>query len=229
MRVAILQSNYIPWRGYFDIIGSVDLFLFLDDRQYTKQDWRNRNRIKTPNGAEWLTIPCGSDLKRRINQVRVDTRPWQQAHWHRIEQCYGRAPYWRQYRDLLASFYLGQSWTHLSDLNQSIIQTLSREIFQFPTRFGRAEDLGAEGVRDGYVLDLCRRAGATTYLSGPAARAYLDEGMFRDAGIAVRWMDYSGYPDYPQLWGPFIPDVSVVDLILNTGPHARDALVRTSP
>ena len=155
--VAVIQSCYVPWKGYFDIIGRVDLFIFHDDLQYTKDDWRNRNRIKTARGLEWLTIPCGRDEKRRIDEVRVDTLPWQREHWARIERAYRSAQHWDAMHPLLAPFWIERTWTHLSELNHAIITALSRQVFGFPTRF-------APGVEDAVlkkVHELVKKTGGT--------------------------------------------------------------------
>jgi hypothetical protein len=228
MRVVILQSNYIPWRGYFDLVGKADTFVFFDCRQYTTADWRNRNRIKTPQGAQWLSIPCGHSTRRRIDEVRVDVHPWQADHWQRIAYNYSRAPFWHDYRDLFAELYLGRTWTHLSHFNQAAISLISREIFGFPTRFVTSSSLDGSGNRDDLLLDLCRKLGASHYLSGPSARTYLREEIFQAQGITVEWMDYAGYPTYPQLWGDFVPDVSIIDVIFNCGPQTPEMLRRNA-
>jgi len=226
-RVAILQSNYIPWKGYFDIIRQVDLFIFYDDMQYTKNDWRNRNIIKTPRGGEWLTIPCGPCWRQTIDQVVVDNKPWQREHWAKITAHYQVAPYWRDYRDFFADIYLGQTWHRLSDLNRHIIRRLCREVFGFGTAFEDSSRFGFATRKTDKLIDLLRAVGATHYLSGPTARSYLEEERFLDAGIVLEYMDYSSYPEYAQLHGgPFLHQVSAIDLVFNTGPRAADHLVR---
>ena len=227
-RVAILQSNYLPWKGYFDLIGQVDRFIFYDDLQYTKHDWRNRNRIKTPQGVRWLTIPCGTDQHRRICDVRIDAIDWQGDHWRRIEASYGSAPYWALYADRFRAFYLDTRWTHLSELNQALIRFIAADVLKLTAVFDDSRRFGATASKTHRLIDVLVKAGATDYLSGPAAKAYIEPGLFEEAGIALHYASYDGYPEYPQLHGPFVHDVSVIDLLVHTGPDARAYLRRSA-
>ena len=225
MRVAILQSNYMPWKGYFDIIGSVDLFVFHDDLQYTKGDWRNRNKIKTPKGAEWLTVPCGTSEHRLICDVELTNSDWQRKHWSLIQTHYLKAPCFKQYSPFFEEIYLGRKWANLSDMNQYIIKAISTELLGIKVQFddSRAYDLKtAKGDR---VIELLKKVGATTYLSGPAAKSYLDESAFAAEGIDLEWMNYAGYPEYPQLNPPFDHAVSMIDLLFNTGSYANSFML----
>jgi hypothetical protein len=224
-RVAVLQSNYLPWKGYFDIIRQVDAFIFHDDLQYTKNDWRNRNRIKTPNGVRWLTIPCGSDHHRLICDVRVDQIAWQGEHWRRIEASYRAAPYWNVYADRLRWFYLESRWTHLSDLNQALIRFIASDVLGLTASFDDSRRFGVTGNKTRRLVDLLLKAGATEYLSGPSGRAYIEPELFAEAGIALHFVSYDGYPEYPQVHGPFVHEVSVIDLLFNTGPAAPSYLL----
>lgn len=220
-RVAILQSNYIPWKGYFDIIKNVDLFVFYDDVQYTARNWRNRNTIKTKNGLEWLTIPCGDGIHRLINQVKVDRGDWQIKHWEKIEKNYSMAPFWREYRDFFSKIYLEKKWSMLSEFNQNTISLISRDIFGFKTKFDDSSKFNLTSKGAEKVIDTLLMVGATYYLSGPSARNYLKDEDFVKSGIALEYMDYNGYPEYPQQHGgPFVHEVSVIDLIFNAGPSA---------
>jgi len=225
-RVAILQSNYIPWKGYFDIIGMVDLFVFYDDVQFTKNDWRNRNKIKTLQGIKWLSIPCGQDINRLICDVRIDTQSWQSSHWETIRQSYRKAPCWNQYSPYIEQLLTAKTWAFLSELNQTFIVDTCRNIFDFKVEFSDSRRLNAAGTKSERLLNILRDVGATHYLSGPAARSYLDVPALEQDGITVEWMDYSGYPDYPQMYPPFEHAVSVIDLIFNVGPDARSYLKR---
>ena len=217
-RVAIVQSNYLPWRGYFDLIASVDEFVLYDDAQYTKRDWRNRNAIKTPQGTAWLTVPVRAKgrFEQSIRETEIDGDAWRAAHWKSIRQHYARAPHVADACALLAPTFEGQAPTMLSELNRSLIEAVCGYL---GIRTALSSSSGAElpPGRTAKLVALCRRAGATTYVSGPAARGYLDESEFRAAGIEVEWFGYEGYPDYPQLWGAFEPHVSVVDLVANCG------------
>lgn len=229
MRVAILQSNYIPWKGYFDIIGQVDLFVFHDDLQYTKGDWRNRNKIKTPKGTEWITVPCGTSEHRRIYEVILPDPAWQRQHWNLIRTHYARAPYFKSYAPFFEDIYLGRTWTSLSDLNQHVIRAISSDILGLTTRFDDSRAYGLKQSKAARVLELLAKLHADTYLSGPAAKDYLCDADFLTAGIRLEWMDYSGYPEYPQLFPPFQHAVSIIDLIFNTGPDAPRFMLYGQP
>lgn len=219
-RVAILQSNYIPWKGYFDIIHDVDLFVFYDDVQYTKNDWRNRNKIKSAAGAEWLTVPAGEARDRLICEVELKDAGWQAKHWRTLQQNYGRCPHFERYRDYFEDVFLRQRWTHLSALNQALVRHVASEFLGIRTQFADSRQFGASGQKQDRLLDLLARCEATHYLSGPAAKAYIDPAQFDRAGIVLAWKDYAGYPEYAQRFPPFEHGVSVLDLLFNVGPEA---------
>ena len=220
MKVAVIQSNYIPWRGYFDIIHDADLFIFHDDLQYTKNDWRNRNRIKLPGGPDWLTIPAGSNENRLICEVELQSDDWQKKHWRLIAQHYSRAPHFASYKGFLEDFYLVRTWRNLSVLNQHLIRHISTEFLGIHTRFADSRTYAPAGKKLDRLLDLVSKAGASTYLSGPAAKDYIDPARFAELGIDLAWKDYAGYPEYPQRFPPFEHGVSILDLLFNTGPDA---------
>ena len=225
-RVAILQSNYIPWRGYFDIIGLVDEFILYDVAQYTKNDWRNRNRIRTAAGEQWLTIPVVTSGRfgQTIEETEILPSDWAERHWKGISQAYARAPHFEQYRELLAAAYAEcAAATHLSTVNRRLLEIVAR-LLGIGTPVTSAREYEFSGDRSGRLLTLCQSAGATSYLTGPSARDYLDVERFAAEGIAVTFMDYSGYQPYPQVHGGFVPDVSALDLLFNTGDAARSYL-----
>lgn len=224
MRVAIIQSNYIPWKGYFDIIRDVDTFVFLDDVQFTVRDWRSRNRVKTKDGLKWLTVPVGADTSRLIHEVAIADDRWQRQHWRIIEQNYAKAPYFSHYRELFEEFYCGRTWTSLSEMNQYLTRRIANECLGITTAFRDSREFTVEGRKLDRLLDLVRQAGATTYLSGPSARDYIDDARFEQAGIALEYKDYSGYPEYPQMHPPFEHAVSILDLLFNVGPDATHYL-----
>ncbi len=221
-RVAIVQSNYIPWKGFFDLANSVDELILLEDAQYTRRDWRNRNRIKTPRGVRWLTIPVKSKGRylQRIDEVEVRDQRWRREHWRALVHSYSRAPCFGLYRERLEELYLGSEEDRLSAINQRFTKAVL-DLLGIRTRISLSTDYGGHGRKSARLVWLCRQAGASEYLSGPTARAYLDEGLFREAGVEVAYMDYSGYPEYPQLYPPFEHGVSIVDLLVHTGPEAR--------
>ncbi|MFH1940565.1 MAG: WbqC family protein [bacterium] len=218
--VAVIQSNYIPWKGYFDIIHDADLFIFYDDIQYTKNDWRNRNKIKTDRGMMWLTIPVGTSLNRLICEVEIEDRRWAKKHWHSLKQWYGSAPYFHEYEPFLEEFYLRKTHRSLSDLNRQLIVSISREFLGISTEFDDSCNFRLEGNKLERLICLLKKAGAARYISGPSAREYIDETRFKETGIELIYKDYSGYPEYPQLHPPFRHDVSILDLLFNAGPEA---------
>ncbi|MFI5024045.1 MAG: WbqC family protein [Alphaproteobacteria bacterium] len=226
--VAVTQSNYIPWKGYFDIIAQVDEFIILDNVQYTRRDWRNRNLIKTPKGLQWLTIPVQvkGRFTQRINETRVSERDWAEKHWRTIVANYRQAPHFDEYGKRLAVFYERCAGVELlSEINLLFLRGIA-ELLDIRTPFRLAIDCVPQAEMDtmtpsARLAAVCQAAGARRYLSGPAGKNYLDLAPFEAAGIAVDWMDYSDYLEYPQLWGPFEHGVSIVDLILNTGAEAR--------
>src|SRR5438874_1056701 len=173
-RVAVLQSNYIPWKGYFDIIHDVELFVFYDDVQYTKNDWRNRNRVKTANGVQWLTIPTGADLNRQICDVRISDQHWAAKHWKTVRQAYSPTPYFRRYEDFFEDVYLGKRWESLSELNQFLITSIARDHLGLSTQFADSRDFSVEGAKFERLLNLLVELDADVYVSGPSARSYMD-------------------------------------------------------
>jgi len=218
--VVVLQSNYIPWKGYFDLIHDADLFIFYDDLQYTKNDWRNRNKIKTQTGAEWLTIPVGTDKHRLICETEIKNPFWQTKHWKTLQQNYAKAPHFSSYKAFFEDVYLGRSWTNLSELNQYLIRTISRDLLNLTTEFQDSRDYSLLGQRLDRLLDLVCKSGANRYISGPAAKDYIDPNPFAQAGIELEWKDYSGYPEYPQCFPPFEHGVTILDLLFNVGSDA---------
>lgn len=223
-KVAILQSNYIPWKGYFDIIGSVDAFVLYDDMQYTKNDWRNRNKIKTQNGLQWLSIPVRQEsLHQKINETKITDPKWNINHWRSISQSYAKAPFFKVYKERFEALFLEAKSEYISDINRHFIEAINAMLGITTKIYDSREFVLAEGKSE-RLLALCQELRATTYLSGPAARDYLDEKIFRDAGMNVEWMDYSGYAEYHQLFPPFEHGVSVIDLILNEGENAKNFL-----
>lgn len=220
-RVAIVQSNYIPWKGYFDLIASVDEFILYDDMQFTRRDWRNRNQVKTPQGVQWLTVPVRVKGKylQKIRETEIDGADWAADHWKALAQNYRRASHFEEIARWLEPIYAGEPFTHLSALNRRLIGAVC-DYLRIPTRItDSAEYVLAEGKSE-RLADLCRQVGGTEYVSGPAARDYLDEAVFTQLGLQVRWFDYAGYPPYPQLWGEFTHGVTILDLLFNCG---RDA------
>lgn len=217
--MAILQSNYIPWKGYFDMIAAVDEFVLYDDVQFTKNDWRNRNKIKTPNGVQWLSIPVGQNIRRTIREVELKDKSWQAKHWAAISHSYKRAAYFEEVASKLKPLYLQREYTHLSELNRIFIGFICGEL-GIKTKISNSWDYSLIGGKTERLVNLCEQVGATEYISGPSARNYIDESIFSGKGIKLTWFNYDGYPEYPQLWGQFEHAVSIIDLLFNCGDNA---------
>jgi hypothetical protein len=217
-KVAILQSNYIPWKGYFDMIAAVDEFILFDDAQYTRLDWRNRNKIKTPYGLKWLSVPIVRNFGQSIREARIDGTQWIEAHWNIFSDNYRKAPFYRENRDLFEPIYQ-RGHTHLSLLNRDLIEAVCTYL-GIATKISDTADYRLIDGRTARLVDICMQAGATEYVSGPAAKYYIDESLFAESGIALTWFSYGGYPQYPQLHGDFQHGVTILDLLFNTGPEA---------
>lgn len=220
MKVAVIQSNYLPWKGYFDIIHDADLFIFHDDLQYTKNDWRNRNKIKTPEHTTWLTIPVGTRQDRLICQVLLPNTGWTQKHWLKLKTSYEKAPYFNLYKDFFREIYIERQWTTLSEFNQTVIQRIAHELLGIKTEFHDSRKYELQKTRQERLLELLRHVRATEYISGPSAASYIDPEQFAQANIKLTYKDYSNYPEYPQLYPPFEHAVSIVDLLFHVGPEA---------
>lgn len=221
-KVAIVQSNYIPWKGYFDLINSVDEFILFDDMQYTRRDWRNRNKIKTPKGATWLTIPVAVKGRyfQTIRETVVSDPDWAERHWRIIQTHYRKAPYFNAYFDEMEQLFTGCRETHLSWINRRFLEAIC-DILDIQTKMSWSWEYGMVEGKTERLVDLCRKAGASEYLSGPSAEGYIQEELFERAGIKLSFMDYSDYPEYPQLHPPFEHGVTILDLLFNTGPEAK--------
>jgi hypothetical protein len=221
-RVAIVQSNYIPWKGYFDLINSVDEFILFDDMQYTRRDWRNRNKIKTPQGSLWLTIPVQAKGKyyQKIRETEISDAQWSEQHWKTIVHNYTQAKYFQEYRGFFEELYGDARESLLGQVNYRFLNAIC-QLLDIQTRISWSMDYHLIEGKTERLVDLCQQAGATEYLSGPSAKGYIDETLFEQAGIALRFSDYSGYLEYEQLFPPFDHHVSIIDLIFNTGSDAR--------
>ena len=220
-KVAILQSNYIPWKGYFDLINMVDEFILYDDMQYTRRDWRNRNKIKTPQGLKWLTIPVEVKGKffQKINETKISDKKWGKRHWTQIVQNYKNAHYFKEYKDLFEELYRNNNEIYLSAVNMKFLHAINN-ILGIHTTIKDSSEFKLIDGKSERLLGICKDCQADVYLSGPAAKGYLDTQLFQNEGIAVEWIDYSGYGQYTQLYPPFEHGVSVIDLIFNEGSNA---------
>ena len=226
MRVGIIQSCYVPWRGYFDFIASVDKFVFYDDVQYTRRDWRNRNQLKTAAGLVWISVPVkyasrGTETIDRTEVVYASDEDWQGRHLNLLRQHYSQAPHYAAAQRLLEDAFAFNDRT-ISELNVRLTRSIC-ECLGIHTEFLHAPALQAEGQKTERLIEILRKVGATRYLSGASADAYLDKQAFADSGIALEYKSYDYLP-YGQLWGEFAGTVSILDLIANCGPGSRDYL-----
>ncbi|EUC14708.1 WbqC family protein [Paraburkholderia hospita] len=219
-KVAIVQSNYLPWKGYFDLIAAVDEFILYDDMQYTRRDWRNRNKIKTPQGTQWLTVPVlvKGKYHQSIRDTEIDGAAWAEDHWKTLTQNYRRAPY---FDDIAMRFepILRAGNTHISELNRQLIEAVC-DYLCIKTRISWSWAYTLKDGKSERLADLCAQAGGTEYVSGPSARDYIEPSVFEERKIRLSWFDYEDYPEYPQLWGSFTHGVTILDLLFNCGPDA---------
>jgi len=228
--IAILQSNYIPWKGYFDMIAAVDEFILYDDMQYTRRDWRNRNQIKTPQSQQWITIPVKVKGKyfQTIRETEIDGFDWSEKHWRALCQNYRRAEFFEEITAIFEPLYLQRKYTLLSSLNRDFITAICTYL-GITTKISSSWDYHLIEGKSERLADLCVQAGGTEYISGPAAKDYIVEDVFNERGIKLSWFDYSGYPEYPQLWGDFIHGVTILDLLFNCGKEAPKYMKHVLP
>lgn len=222
-KIAILQSNYIPWKGYFDMIANVDVFVIYDEVQYTKNDWRNRNIIKTKNGLQWLTIAVRQEsLSQTICSTEVFKSNWKAKHINTLLANYAKAPYFKNYKERIFKVY-EQTTEKLSEINLDFIKEIC-EILEINTKIIDSRSLNLKGDKQERLVQACKQLNADTYISGPAAKSYIDERLFENHQIKVEWMDYNNYKTYNQMHPPFEHGVSILDLIFNEGPNAKKYL-----
>jgi hypothetical protein len=221
MKVAITQSNYIPWKGYFDGINMVDTFVIYDEMQFTRRDWRNRNLLKTAQGTKWLTIPVEVKGKyfQKISETKISEKEWNKDHWKTISMVYARAPYFKDYKDFFEELYINANSEWLHEVNMHFIIGICR-LLGITTQFRNCTEFELKEDRNERLLHICKETGATDYYSGPAAKAYMDLDLFKDANVNVHFFDYSNYPEYKQLYTPFEHSVTILDLLFNTGNQA---------
>jgi len=219
-KIAILQSNYIPWKGYFDLINMVDEFILYDDVQYTKRDWRNRNIIQTKQGPQWLTIPVRqTSMSQLIKDTKILNRRWAKKHWGTIQQNYSKAKHFKEYKEVFEALYLNCDEEYLSQINYKFITTINTILgITTPIRWSSEFDF-IEGQTE-RLIGICQACDTDIYVSGPAAKDYFDSELATKNNITVEWMNYSEYPEYTQLSEPFEHGVTILDLIFNEGANA---------
>jgi hypothetical protein len=220
MLVAIHQPEHMPWLGFFEKLLRADLFVLLDDVQFSKGDFQNRNRVKGRNGAQWLTVPVVHKFPQQINEVVIATDNWQAKHWKMLVSCYARAAHFEMFADAFEEFYR-RTWTKLSELNVAAIQMLARAL-GIEKKIIFSSCLAADGHKSELVLNICQAVGARAYYSGRAGSTYLDASAFRRAGIEIVVQDFE-HPVYEQLFMKeqgFVPNLSALDLLFNHGAES---------
>lgn len=225
--LVVLQPGYLPWLGFFDQMQRCDIFVLYDDVAFDKHGWRNRNRIKSPNGPLWLTVPVHVDfLGQKIMDVQIDnSKPWAKKQLSSIKQLYAAAPYLKSYYQDLSNI-LEQGWDNIVDLDIALVNQFCAWL-GIERRIVRSSELEIGGERSERLANLCSHFGANHYLSGTAAKSYLNLDLFRDRDIEVSWQEYE-HPVYPQLHGEFVPYLSIVDLLLNCGDQSAEIIANAA-
>ncbi|WP_215238941.1 WbqC family protein [Dyadobacter helix] len=223
--IVITQSNYIPWKGFFDSIALADEFVVYDDMQYTKRDWRNRNLIKTPQGLRWITIPVEVKGKynQKINETKISDRRWNKVHWSTLKQNYCKAKCYNDSREFVEHLYMTVNSDYLTEVNLHFITNICK-FLGIDTNIRLSSEFILKQERSERLLDICLKLDGTDYYSGPAAKSYINEKIFVDAGVRVHYFDYSSYKHYEQLYPPFEHGVSILDLIFNVGNQSINYL-----
>jgi hypothetical protein len=216
-KVAMLQPNYIPWKGVFDLIDQVDYFVFYDDVQYTRRDWRNRNKIRTHEGDIWLSVPVINDNKQLVCNTRINNEQnWQEKHHKSITLNYKKAPYFAEYKYLIDEIYYNHKWENLSDLNIFSTKLISQAL-EIKAEWAKSSDLKLTGDKNGEkIIKICEALNCNYFINGPSSKSFMDETLFTKHNIELEYINYS-YPKYPQLHSPFNHFVTIFDLIFNCG------------
>jgi len=224
--VGILQPGYLPWLGFFEQLNKSDIFVIYDDVQYDKNGWRNRNKIKTAQGAHWLTVPVSIKLSLRptVAEVKINNHVnWRKDHLLSIKHAYAKAAFYKEYISIFEDAY-SKEWGNLVDIDMYFILKLSQVLGLGNKKIIRSSTIGARGAKIEKIIRICQALGAETFYEGASGRDYIDTGYFAQKGIKVEFQDYK-HPVYRQLHGDFIPYLSVVDLLFNEGPGSLPILL----
>ncbi len=220
-KVLITQSNYIPWKGYFDSINICDVFVVYDDMQYTKRDWRNRNQIKTKNGLKWLSIPVevSGKYSQKINETKIADKTWNKSHLDLLKQSYKSANCYLEVFKFIEEMYMTCNFEYLTEINMHFITKIN-QFLGITSEIKYSSEFILHEEKTQRLVNICSQLNGTDYFSGPAAKDYMEENKFSEKNINVHYFDYSNYAEYDQLYGEFIQGVSILDLIFNTGAKA---------
>lgn len=218
-KVIITQSNYIPWKGYFSTMREATHLVLYDHAQYTKRDWRNRNKIITPNGPKWLSIPVSVKGKyyQKINETEVNNLNWAKNHWNLIKINYKNSPYFNTYSPIFEELYSNPS-TNLSEINRSFIEAIIK-ILGIDIEISYSSEYSMQEGKTKALVNICKELNAEKYFTGPAAKNYMDENLFTHNNIEIEYYNFSGYPEYKQQWDGFDHAVSILDMFFNLGPE----------
>lgn len=224
-KIIITQSNYIPWKGYFSSMKYATHLVLYDDAQYTRRDWRNRNKIITPRGPEWLSIPINVKGKyhQKVNEAQVKNRTWATDHWNKIRENYRKAPGFRKYSEYFEALYCSElpQYEFLTDINRRMLRACI-DLLEIDIEILDSRDFTIRGGKTGKLINICKDLDADEYFTGPAAKNYMEEHLFADNGIALTYYDLDNFPTYEQLWGDFDPYVSVLDMFFVLGDKTPD-------
>ena len=221
--IVITQSNYIPWKGFFDGLAQIDEFIVYDDMQYTRRDWRNRNRIKTTKGLEWLSIPVNVKGRylQKINETVVVDDSWKQSHLQKIKTNYSNAAQYEKVFEWMQNVYDSCDEEYLTAINVHFIKAICEKL-NINITILDSREFELTGDKTEKLVSICQQTSATAYFTGPAAKDYMDEKLFEDSGVQLNYFDYSGYPEYPQQFEGFEHGVSILDLFFNVGFDVKE-------
>ena len=223
LKISIHQPGYLPWIGFFDKIACSDIFVLLDNVQYQKNYFDNRNKIKTKKGWIWLTVPVKYRFGQKLNEVEIENNiKWPEKHYKTLITNYSRAPYFSEYFSFFDEIYNKRKWKNLIDLNLTLINYI-KEKMGIKTKLKRSSEFKTAGEKGDRILEICQKLKADFYLSGKFGRNYLDEKKFEEKNIKVDYQEFE-HPVYPQIFGDFIPGLSAIDLLFNCGPESRKYL-----
>lgn len=217
-----MQPTYIPWMGYFGMVDATDIFVFYDDVQFVSRSWQRRNKIKVPQNWIWLTVPVIENFGQNINEVKINNAlNWRDKHWKSIQHSYSKAPFFKDYMPVFKEIY-DREWEYLVDLNVALIRKIT-EILGLEPKFLLASELNATGNKTDRLISLLKELGANEYISSPGSKSYIENEKFSKEGITLYWYEFN-HPIYPQLFGDFIPYLSVIDLLFNVGSKSLDVI-----